>query len=221
MKKKMAWAGIFLALFFVMLPAAQMVVAHAEVHGTMHDDGSFTVDPYPVSAVSAPVAAPTLSAGGIGMTVPAGSPAAVPVTNTEGGHWWSGLLSTVLAALAAGLTALITWVSKNAKDWIAQKASEQSTKESAAWYMTAIYFAKIAVNFAKNKYGSGTPTQMEIVASAKKWLKDRLAALDPDILDPKKNPDLDGILEGLILAVYNLPFEVASPLVAAPASKPV
>lgn len=214
MRKKMIWAGIFMALFFAMLPAAQMVVAHAEIHGTMNADGSFTAD-------GSPTLAPTSTPTGVGMTVPAGSPAAVPVTNTEGGHWWSGLLSTVLAALAAGLTALIGWVSKNAKDWISQKASEQSTKESAAWYMTAIYFAKIAVNFAKNKYGSGTPVQADIVAAAKKWLRDRLSALDPDILDPKKNPDLDGILEGLILAVYNLPFEVASPLVAAPGSKPV
>lgn len=210
MKKKMIWAGLFLALFFAMLPMAQMVVAHAEVHGVMNTDGSFTadvVDPAPAIAVTSAA------------TVPAGSPVAIPVTSTEGGHWWSGLLSTVLAAVLAGLTALITWMSNNLKTWIQQKASEQSTKESAAWYATALYLARIGIGYAKDKVGPDSTKGTEIKLEALKWLKARLAALDKDILDPRKNPNIDDTLMGFIGAAYSLPFEAVSPLQTAPALK--
>ena len=143
----------------------------------------------------------------------------IPVVPVPQGHWWSGLASTVITAAIAGLTALIAWLTNNIKSYFKQKASEANTKESAAWYGTAVFLARMAVNAAKNKLGPGTATQDQVVDKAVKFLKDRLAAIDKDILDPVKNPKLDELLEGLVLSVYNLPFEVSAPLVQAPALK--
>lgn len=145
--------------------------------------------------------------------------ATVPVIPAEPGHWWSGLLSTILAAVLAGLTALITWMSNNAKKWIQQKASEQNTKESAAWYATALYLAGIAVKFAYDKYGPDTSKASDLRREASNFLKARLIAIDKEIL--MKNPNLDSLIDGFISAAYTDVFKVVSPLASAPGSKPV
>ena len=142
-----------------------------------------------------------------------------PVISADGGHWWSGLLATVLSAVAAALTALLAWLSNNAKTWIQQKASEQNTKESAAWYATAIYLAGIAVKFAYDKFGPDTEKAADLRKEAATFLKARLVAIDKDIII--KNPALDSLIDGLVSAAYTDIFKVVSPLASGPGPKPV
>lgn len=204
-KNRMLWT--WLVLFALMAPfAIGASVALAETHGTMMPDGSFIADP-----ATAPV-------DHVGIGVATGSPSAIPITNTDGGHWWSGLLATVLSAAATGLTALLAWLSNNAKKWVQQKASEANTKESAAWYATALYLAGIAVRFAYDKYGPETAKAHELRKEAARFLKDRLIAIDKDIV--LKNPQLDSLIDGFVRAAYTDFFKVVSPLASAPELKP-
>lgn len=202
-KNRMLWT--WLVLFALTAPfAIGASIALAETHGTMMPDGSFIADPV---ATAPPVA-----------TVPAVGTPATPTTNADGGHWWSGLLATVLSAAAAGLTALLAWLSNNAKNWVKQKASEANTKESAAWYATALYLAGIAVRFAYDKYGPETAKAEELRKEAARFLKDRLIAIDKDIV--LKNPQLDSLIDGFVRAAYTDVFKVVSPLSSAPELKP-
>ena len=203
--KNLSLLGTWFVLFALFAPIS---IAIADTHGTMMPDGTFVADPT-ATTVAAPVVA----------TVPAVNSPATPTTDADGGHWWSGLLATVLAAVAAGLTALITWMSNNVKTWIQQKASEQNTKESAAWYATALYLAGIAVRYAHDKYGPDTSKGDELRREAAKFLKERLVAIDKDII--VKNPSIDSLIDGFVRAAYTEAFKAVSPLAPGLEPKPV
>ena len=217
MKKMM---GIWMVLFAVFLPLTIGGMAMAETHGTMMPDGSFIADQPGFSATPGVVAAPVVPIAAVA-TIPAPGSPATPTTNADGGHWWSGLLATVLAALASGLTALMAWMSNNAKTWIRQKASEANTKESAAWYATAMYLAGIAVKFAYDKYGKDDAKAEMMIKEASDYLMDRLRAIDKDIADPVKNPRMRETIEGLIRAARTEFFNALSPLAPGLAPKQV
>lgn len=128
------------------------------------------------------------------------------------------ILNAALPMLLAGLTALLAWISKNAKNWIAQQASKANTAESAAWYATALSLAGVAVRYAESKYGPDTGKGIEKQKEAAEWLKQRLVAIDPDIL--LKTPNLNTLIDGFIGAAYQDAFELVSPLEISPAAKP-
>ena len=123
------------------------------------------------------------------------------------------ILNSIIPVLLAGLTALLAWVSKNIKTWIAQKASEANTSESAAWYVTAMNLAGIAVKYAETKFGKDTATGEKKRAEAVSWLKARLYSIDPKM---KIN---DSDLAAFVDAAYHDVFVAVSPLVPSPASK--
>lgn len=126
------------------------------------------------------------------------------------------LLSAVLAAIIAGATALLGWVSKNIKTWVAQKASEANTKESAAWYGTAFMLAGIAVRFAETKFGPDSGSGKEKKRAAVEWLSDRVRAIDKTFFE--KTPNADRMIESFIDAAYAEAFNIVSPLAKTPGS---
>lgn len=203
MNKMKMW---LLVLALVACPMAlQTQNVQAQTHGTMNEDGAFVPD----------VVAGALTPGTLSVSAAPALPA------EASGKWWSGLLSTVLSALIAGLTALIAWMGRNAKQWVAQKASEASTKESAAWYSTAMYLAGIAVRFAYDKYGKDETKNEHFIKDASDYLLDRLRAIDKDIADPVKNPRMRENIEGLVRAARAELFNTLSPLAPSLAPKPV
>lgn len=128
------------------------------------------------------------------------------------------ILNAAIPILVAGLTALLAWLSNNLKTWISQQASKANTAESAAWYATALNLAGIAVRFAESKFGPDTGNGAEKQKEASQWLKQRLIAIDPQIVD--KTPNLDLLIDGFIGAAYHDAFVAVSPLATGPAAKP-
>lgn len=207
-KNRMLWT--WLVLFALTAPIAiGASVALAETHGTMMPDGSFIAD-QPVS--TATITSSTLSHADPAPAVPDNSP------------WWMKLLAPFIATLAttlvAGLTAILAWVTNNIKTFFAQKASEANTKESAAWYKTALFAAGMAVRYAESKFGPDTAKGQEKQKEAAGWLKERLVAIDPSIKTKMAAGEFDKLVDGLVGAAYHDAFEAVSPLGGSQAPKP-
>ena len=124
----------------------------------------------PLFAMAILIAAPAF-ADGVSATVVA----------TDTSDPFHAALNTVIPLILTGLTAFFAWVSKHLRTWIKQKASEANTKESAAWYGTALMLAGIAVRAAESKYGPDTDRGQEKADMAADWLKNRLLAIDPKL----------------------------------------
>lgn len=135
------------------------------------------------------------------VNVASGATVVVPPTDTL-----HQILNTVLTLILSGLTAMVAWATPKIQTWIKQKASEANTKESNAWYGTALSLAGIAVRYAETKFGADTGTGMKKRQEAFDWFKARLLAIDP-----KMKID-DAALYGFIDAAYHSVFVALSPL---------
>lgn len=146
------------------------------------------------------------------VAMPAFADTATAIVSPEPADPFHMVLNSVVPAILTALAAFVAWVSKHLKTWIVQKASEANTKESAAWYGTALMLAGIAVRAAEAKYGPDTDRGQEKADMAADWLKNRLLAIDPKL----KIKDSD--IRGFVHAAYAEAFGLVTPLVSGPKS---
>lgn len=136
------------------------------------------------------------------------------IATPPGSPWYATLIASIFPILLGALT----WLSGRISMFVATKLREAKTSEQGKWYSMAFVLAGMAVRAAETSFGPDTQTGAEKKAKAKAWLKDRLVAIDPTIVD--KTPNLDSLIEGLVNAAYQDAFTALSPLVQPAQPKP-